>query len=408
MSRIRRILILYHYFHPDEVVSAQHYSHLAEELRARGWAVVALVSNRSRHSSTTKYTKAESWHGVEIRRVWRPNLRQSSVAGRLLVALWMVGAWGLAAFRRGVMRDVDVVIVGTDPVMSLSCIPLWKLARPKIRIVHWCFDLFPDIAVEEGLLQKKSIPLKILRKLFGHLYALCDLVIDTGSCQKKRLETYGGAARRATCTPWAIVEPPEPLPINEVERKAVFGDAKLALLYSGNLGRAYGFDLFLELAGKLIDGSIRFAFGVRGARHQEVKRRIRQADTNINLYDFVAMDRLAARLSAPDIHLVSLRPEWTGTLVPSKFFGALAIGRPVIFYGSPESAVAKWILTYRVGWVLTRHTVDSVSADLIGLASDPSPLEKMRTECHRVYHEHFAKKKVIDIWDRELLRLFGA
>ena len=38
----------------------------------------------------------------------------------------------------------------------------------------------------------------------------------------------------------------------------------------------------------------------------------------------VSETELEKRLSACDFHLVSLRPEWTGTVIPSKFFGALS------------------------------------------------------------------------------------
>ena len=66
---------------------------------------------------------------------------------------------------------------------------------------------------------------------------------------------------------------------------------------------------------------------------------------------FAPEAELEKRLTACDLHLVSLRPEWTGTVVPSKFFGALAAGRGVVFAGSPESAIARWIDEHQVGWV---------------------------------------------------------
>jgi hypothetical protein len=47
-----------------------------------------------------------------------------------------------------------------------------------------------------------------------------------------------------------------------------------------------------------------------------------------------------------------LRKEWTGTVVPSKFFGALAIGQPVLFVGSRESSVARIIEEHGVGWLI--------------------------------------------------------
>ena len=401
----KKILIFYHYFYPDDVVSAQHYSHLAEDLRARGWTVVVLTSNRARHDSTIEYPRFENWNGVEIRRVWRPGFRQDSVIQRFLTASWMIGAWCLAAFRKASIPDVDVIVVGTDPVMSISCIPIWKLVRSRTKIVHWCFDLFPDIAVAAGLLGEDSIPFKMVRKLCRWIYTLCDLIVDTSSCQRKRLGAGDIPVRKATCTPWAIVEPKHPVPIDEAERKKLFGAARLALLYSGNLGRAHDYDMFVELARRLRNENTCVVFGVRGSRSEELERDIAATDEIIRLCDFVSMDRLQARLSAPDIHLLSLRPEWTGTLVPSKFFGALAIGRPVIFCGSPESGIAKWITKHRIGWLLTRDTIDSVVADMIRLAADPDSLEGIRKRCHGVYQEHFARKKVIDVWHRELRSL---
>ena len=40
--------------------------------------------------------------------------------------------------------------------------------------------------------------------------------------------------------------------------------------------------------------------------------------------------QLALSLTAPDVHLVTLRPAWEGLVMPSKLYGALAAGRPVV------------------------------------------------------------------------------
>jgi len=65
-GRKRRIALLYHYFHPDDVVSAQHYSQLAEDLEARGWDIVALPANRARHNTSTVYPRRERWKNIDI------------------------------------------------------------------------------------------------------------------------------------------------------------------------------------------------------------------------------------------------------------------------------------------------------------------------------------------------------
>jgi colanic acid biosynthesis glycosyl transferase WcaI len=104
---------------------------------------------------------------------------------------------------------------------------------------------------------------------------------------------------------------------------------------------------------------------------------------------------------------VSLRPDWTGTVVPSKFFGALAMGRAVVFAGSPESAISQWIREFNVGWVLTPETLAAVGADLQELVALPQGLEALRERCHRVYHEQFSRRQMTARWEAELRAALG-
>ena len=88
---------------------------------------------------------------------------------------------------------------------------------------------------------------------------------------------------------------------------------------------------------------------------------------NVSFAGFAPEAALVKRLAAADIHVVSLRPEYTGLAVPSKFFGALASGRPVIFSGTNDSALAQWIEELKIGWVLNEHTQDRVAAELLAI-----------------------------------------
>ena len=92
-------------------------------------------------------------------------------------------------------------------------------------------------------------------------------------------------------------------------------------------------------------------------------------------------------------------------VVPSKFFGALAAGRPVIFAGAREAAIARWIEAYGVGWVLDRSSLDKVATDLARLAQSRDELDGLQRRCHEVYHAHFSRRRIMDRWDRELRAL---
>jgi colanic acid biosynthesis glycosyl transferase WcaI len=395
-------VVLYHFLHPDDVVSAQIWTGLCTGLRARGWSVSAFPSNRSCHIGASAFALDDQIEGVNIRRIWRPDFPHSSGLGRILSAFWMIAAWSLLAIK----TRPDVILVGTDPILSILTAPIWRLFNPKTKVVHWCFDLYPEAAVADGLLDSNGILTRLLAALARRAYQSCDLIADLGPCMRRRLESYGHRARTVTLTPWALEEPAVPVASNEDERRTLFGDAKLCLLYSGSFGRAHVFEPFLSLARAARHLPVQVTFSIRGSRQASLTSAISDDDINVRTVPFASADRLESRLAAADIHLVSLHEDWTGAVVPSKFFGALAVGRPVIFAGSRQSAIAQFIEKYKIGWVLDESHAELLN-DLLALIEKPELLKQLSVHCINVYQEHFSKLRVCDAWDQNLRTLLA-
>jgi hypothetical protein len=103
--------------------------------------------------------------------------------------------------------------------------------------------------------------------------------------------------------------------------------------------------------------------------------------------------------------MASLKPDWSGIVVPSKFFGSLAAGRPILFAGPEDCSVARWIRQHRVGRVQTGCNQEEVSAWLINLAASPELLAELQTRCQSVYRNYFCREKMVGAWVRELDRL---
>jgi glycosyltransferase involved in cell wall biosynthesis len=400
----RRVAVLYHYFYPDDVVSARHFEEFCVGLAERGWEVEVLPSNRSCRDESQAYRLREEWQGIAIRRIWRPPFRQASGLGRILNAAWMLAAWcGIGLRQRE--RVPDVLVLGTDPIFSVLVALVVRILRPSVRIAHWCFDLYPESAVVEGLFPARGILAGTLHYLLQRAYAACDLIADLGGCMRQRLKEYDSPARHTTLIPWALAEPDEVSRPDPETRRQLFGTEPLGLLYSGNFGRAHSYREFLELARLLRGDGVHVCFGVRGNRANELRAAIGPNDSNVSLAGFAPETELVKRLAAADIHLVSLRPEWTGLVVPSKFFGSLAAGRPVIFAGSREAAIARWIEEHQVGWVLDAQSRDAVAAELRSLAGCPERLHERQRHCQQVYQQHFSRRRIMDQWDQELQAL---
>lgn len=400
-----KVTVLYHYFHPDDVVSARHFEDFCKGLVARGWQVEAMPCNRGCRDERQSFPRRETWCGINIRRVWRPPLRQASTLGRLLNAAWMILAWSFLLVIRRKRNLPDVLVIGTDPVLSVLVAWVVKRLRPSVQVVHWCYDLYPEAAVAEGMLRENSFAVRLLKRLTASSYRSCSLIADLGACMRQLLEQYQTPARQGTLVPWALSEPAEVLAPDQNARRDLFGEAALGLLYSGNFGRAHSYKEFLELARRLRGEPIHFCFGVRGNQAAELRAAVQADDANVSFAGFAAEAILTQRLAAADIHLVSLRPNWTGIVVPSKFFGSLAAGRPVLFAGSRDAAIARWIEEHGVGWVLDEESLPKVAGELRWLARNPEKLHALRQRCHDVYHTHFSLEQTMDRWNQELRAL---
>jgi glycosyltransferase involved in cell wall biosynthesis len=395
-----RVLLLHHYFHPDDVISAQLYKDLAVGLADRGWNVTVIPCGRSYQNESTTLPLKETWNGIKVRRIWRPPLRQGSTIGRILNAIWMLGAWSVLSL----IYRPDALVIGTDPIFSVLVALPWRLFHPRLRILHWCFDLYPEAATSAGLVSQDGLFLRGLRPLLQRAYRCCDVIGSLGVCMTRRLRVHGSELNIAELTPWALVEPSEPLAPDPPERRRLFGEARLTLLYSGTFGRAHACDQLIALARSVRGRDIAFAFSVRGHRVEELKTSVNAEDTNIAFTDFAPLEQLEQHLSAADILVVSLRNEYAGTVVPSKFQGALAMGRPVLFSGDPDSAIGHWIQEHGLGWCLTRDNLHQVAEELIQLESDPARLLALQEHCFRVYQRHFSREEVLSRTHQLLLK----
>jgi glycosyltransferase involved in cell wall biosynthesis len=396
-SARRRLLVLYHFFHPDQVVSAQIFSTMAEEQSRRGWDVTALTCNRSHGDSGARFPAEDEWNGVRIHRVFRPAWSQKRPLPRLGNSAWTLSAWFLRSLRLG---DFDAIVIGSDPTFAAAiAIPL-RAARPRTPIIHWCLDVFPDAGEAEwtGASRLLAPPARLIMKA---AYRACDAIVDLGPCMRERLARYGGPPDRQTMTPWALVEPEAPAEPDPEVRRAVFGDAKLGLLYAGSMSRPHDYESLLALARACrarVGNEIVMCFACTGTNLPALQAAVRPDDTNVRFAPFTDEASLAKRLEAADYHLGSLRAEYTGIAVPSKFFAALAVARPFIFVGSRDASVARWIREHGVGMACEPDGVQEVADRLVASRDDVAGRQAGRALALETYRRHFSKRLVNDRW----------
>jgi colanic acid biosynthesis glycosyl transferase WcaI len=387
-----RILLIYHFFHPDSVVSARIYTDLALALVKDGHAVTVFTSDCF-HRGEARVGVDEKWRGIQIFRFSRPRFNQSKNAQRLLNSLFIQLKW-LRGFWR--WRDnFDLVVVGTDPQFAYMMFPILRLMNRRAKMVHWVFDLYPEALFASSPRWMCALA-SVTRPFVPLAYHFVDMMVDIGGCMRQRLAKYSLRCRQEAVTPWALVEPDEVAPVDVTVRQKLFGQARLGLLYSGTVGHAHDLSPLIALARacRLKGLDVGFCYAGCGAHYDCQTAVITDDDTNIRLAGFADEKELDLRLAAADIHMVSVRESWDGIVVPSKFFGAIAIGRPVIFAGSDKSSVSEYIQRYDIGRVISGMDVTATTAWLEELLQAPHTLRQYQRRAFSCYHDHFSREKM--------------
>ena len=387
-----RILLIYHFFYPDTVISARIFSDLAESLAASGHSVTVYTSNRLIRSDKI-LSSVEEWNHVHICRFKRPSFSQSSNIGRVINSfiLQFRWIWSFLLHR----KSFDAIIAGTDPQFVWAMFPWIRLIRPRIHLIHWAFDLYPEAIIANSPCWMTA--LAYLTKPFAWVsYRCCNVIVDIGKDMQLRLQKYHHNAQCLTLTPWALKEPKSIPSVDPEIREQLFGKAKIGLLYSGTVGYAHDILPFIELARECrkrgIDAA--FCFAGYGNCYKEQTSVITPEDTNIKLAGFASEEELEKRLAAADITMVSLRTNWNGVVVPSKSFGSLAIGRPILFSGSESSSLADYCLNDQIGFILSQKTAD----DLQELIVNRTKLSQLKDNAFSVYNKLFSRKIVCERW----------
>ncbi|MBP8959029.1 MAG: glycosyltransferase family 4 protein [Bacteroidales bacterium] len=398
-----KVLIINQVFWPDQHNTARHISELSEELVKRGWNLTALIGNRSYFDHTKKLTpKIGVWKGVKYRRVYVPGLNQRKNIQRLFTSFYLI--LNLITWLPRIGK-FDAIIIGTNPPFLYLIIPFIKMFDSKSKIILWSFDLYPEAIMATGGIIWKLLG-KCVRPITKFCYNRLDVIADIGPCMRELLRKYKHSAIEITLTPWSFIEPVTLPEIEDETRKKLFGNSSLALLYTGTLGIAHKFKEFIKLAQDLRKNKIsaHICFAGFGNKFENLKIKISNEDTNISFVGFADNDNeLEKRLSSADILLISLKDDWAGISVPSKFFGAIANGKPVLFAGPENSSISIWINFYKVGFNLSFYNMDYVIEMLRKFADDKSLLDPIKQNAFETYNKYFSKKVICDKWS-ELLR----
>ena len=396
--RRRRLFFVNRYFHPDHSATSQMLSDLAFALADDGDNVVVIASRQLYERPDALLPSREIVNGVTVHRAGTTRFGRAGVVGRALdyfsFHLSASIALGLLS-RRG-----DLVVSLTDP--PLMSVTAGLVARMKgLRAVNWLQDLYPEVASRSGVrlldgwvgralhwARNRSLHSACINIAIGEQMAL---QLERESIRRDQVTTIANWCRDKEIVPSASR--------SSLRDEWCLGD-KFIVGYSGNLGAAHETETLVGAAEILKDRSdICFLVIGGGGRLAQLKKEVAARGLeNFIFRPYQTRDRLPATLTLPDVHWLSLRAEFEGLIVPSKFYGIAAAGQPMIFVGSETGEIARLIHAHNCGISVAPGASDRFAKTIIELSERPALRLKMGENARRLVEANYSMASGIAKW----------
>ncbi len=406
----KRVFVINRFFFPDRSPTSELLSDLAFALGKSGCRVIAITSRLRYDDRAATLQSRDVLGNVEIRRVWSFRSRTDTLIGRSLEYLSFYVSAGLCLWRAA--ERGDVIIAKTDPpLLSILAAPIARLKGA--RLINWLQDLFPEVATRLGVAGAAGRPaFHILRRLRNRSLKSAYMNVVPGHWMLRTLKQEGIDPHRiGVISNWTDGSAITPIAAQDSPfRKEWNLDDRVTVVYAGNFGRAHDFETIIE-AIKLHQDHCRsappgdvarrivFLLIGGGPQREQLEDVIAARELeNVRLYPYQPRERLAALLGTADMHLVSLKPELEGLLLPSKFYGIAAAARPTIFVGSRQGEIAHIVEEAQCGASIESGDSAGLLSLILELANDPERLEKMGARARVAFDARWEKRHGITRW----------
>ncbi|MGB6597791.1 MAG: glycosyltransferase family 4 protein [Candidatus Acidiferrum sp.] len=387
-----RILLLNLYYPPDTSATAKMAATVVEALSARH-EVTVLCGRPSYDPSERRrwrLWRTEKVGRARVVRVGSTDYPRFAMKRRVLNYLSYV----VLAIPRALFVRSDVVLAMTDPPFEGIVGAIVALLKGK-KYVYNIRDMYPDMAIGGSIVEPGFLS-RIWERLHRWALRRATRVIVLGEDMRGRIVAKGvnPAGVEIVRDGTDILPPDGPQPtMDEDVIGAIRGDSKFVLLHAGNLGFYGAWETLIAAVEKLEADGVSLVFVGEGAQRGYVETLAKGAK-NVRFLPFFPTSKIPSVLAAPDAHVITVKRGLEGVVVPSKMYGILAAGKPIITV-APEETDAAW-LGAKFGFAVSADpdSPDKVAGAILSLATDPGKVVSMGRAARAVAPEYDRVKEL--------------
>lgn len=408
----KNLLIYAHYYYPDVASTGQILTELAEGLNDTFHTTVictvpSYTGKISQYYRKHKYYY-ENINGVDVLRIRVPEFRKSFALSRIFNILSYFFSAVFATFR---VEHQDYIFTISQPPILGGMLGVIGKHIKKAKLIYNIQDFNPEQVMAVDFTHNKLV-LSIMMLLDKYSCQQANKVIIVGRDMIETLQKrFQKMVPYAYINNWINEKEIYPLPEDNarvLKFKRKYGlENKFVIMYSGNIGLYYDLLNILKTIEKLKETEdVIFAFIGEGSVLEEL-RTYKEAHhlSNVVFIPYQPKSELIYSLNAGDVHFVVNAKGIKGVSVPSKLYGVMAVGKPVLGI-MEEGAEARLIVEEAKCGMSVKPGDYSAIEDLIrkyiGLR-DSRELKNMGEMGRKFLTEHLTKEVSIDKYRDEIL-----
>lgn len=363
----KKILFVINYFHPDYASTGQLMTELCLYLQQDfNISVISAQTDSFNVNAKSRIFENEKLENIDIIRIKLPQMDKSNKLSRIKYILTYFILANIAVFRQ---KNVDIIFsISTPPILGGLIGTIGKIVK-RCKHVYNIQDFNPEQAEAISYTNKKWV-YKMARAIDNLSCRLSDHIITVGYDMKQTLVNrfvQKNVPNNSVINNWTNEGEITPLSKDYPDVQAFLKKyglvGKFIIMYSGNMGLYYDLENIIKVTDKFKGNpNIAFVFIGDGVVKKSMQNFVEKNNIdNTYFIPFQPKEYIKFSLNAADVHLVVNQKGIKGVSVPSKIYGVLAVGRPILGVLEEGSEAQRIIHDSNAGFVVEPHEYDGIA-----------------------------------------------
>lgn len=404
MAVKKKITFVINYFYPDLAATSQLLTELAREIEDDfDITVIAAQPGYAGESKAKSSTFEEDYLGsIKVIRISLPKVDKNSKVSRVKYILSYFMLANIALLRE---KGTDVIFTISQPPILGGLIGTIGKFLKRSRHIYSIHDFNPEQAAAVAYTNNQLV-FKVAKTVDNLNCRYADHILlvgrDMGETLSKRFDGRN-VPDYTVISNWTEEDQITPLPKNnpEVENFLMEHnlDDKFVVMYSGNLGLYYDLENIIQIADQFREEkNIVFLFIGEGAVKAKMQEYAHERGLeNVLFLPYQPKEFIRYSLNAADVHLVVNQKGIKGVSVPSKIYGVMAAGKPVLGVLEQDSEVDRLISESGCGVRVEPQDYAGIARSIEYLYQmDREQLKEMGLNGRSYLEKHLTKATSID------------